>query len=614
LKTLRLLPVVLGTAIQMCWTLSPLFAQSKTPIAFLSDIHLQDVYAKLDSGEFQGVINPKNGKLATIRTMESQLNSTRLFNENYFALYAALDELVQKGIKLVVLPGDFTDDGQPMNVLALKRILQEYASSHDMRFFLTTGNHDPVSPFGSRDGKTDFLGKLGENQAIAGSPDVFPNLDAALTEQINNWGYYEICEQLADFGFSPSEKDIFWTHPFENFDYERYSWKKAKSGSSIENRSFTIPGTHLQLPDASYLVEPVDGIWLLAIDGNVYSPGGNQENPTNEDWSGSSIGFNLASQIKVHQLKWIKLISEEAKSRGKTLISFSHYPLVEFHDGASESMKQLFGSGKFQLNRVPESTVSEKYSAAGIQIHFAGHMHFNDTGIHSSETGNLLFNIQIPSLAAFPPAYKVMEEKSPGQIHIQTETLENVNRMDEFFDLYQMENTWLTANKPESIWNLEILKSPNYLDYTRFHLRELIRLRFVRSDWPGELGTLVNQLTEIELENWIQLERDAGDAYLKSILSKSQSVPKENLTPGTVMEDFYLLKNGGDLGKSLIPKGRQELYSRLLEKMQESEESPETLQSQMKKFLHIFSKLLNGLPSDDFVIDLRSQEIRVIEN
>jgi hypothetical protein len=60
-------------------------------VAFLADIHLQDVYAELGSPHFKGVMNSKTGEYATIRTMEAELNSTRLFNENYFALYAALD-------------------------------------------------------------------------------------------------------------------------------------------------------------------------------------------------------------------------------------------------------------------------------------------------------------------------------------------------------------------------------------------------------------------------------------------------------------------------------------------------------------------------------------------
>src|SRR5690606_18970000 len=157
----------LGNALQLLCSHSVLAQTEGTQLAFLSDIHLQDVYAELDSEEFKGVFNPTSGKFATIRTMKSQLNSTRLFNENYFAFISALEDLKKRGIPLVVLPGDFTDDGQPMNVTALKKILDQYATDCGMCFFLTTGNHDPVKPFGGLAGKRDFLGADGAEQAIA---------------------------------------------------------------------------------------------------------------------------------------------------------------------------------------------------------------------------------------------------------------------------------------------------------------------------------------------------------------------------------------------------------------------------------------------------------------
>ena len=609
MKTSKIFTVALGTALQLTWAELPAFAQQNTPIAFLSDIHLQDVYAELNSKEFNGVINPKNGKLATIRTMGSQLNSTRLFNENYFALLQALEDLAQKEIKVIVLPGDFTDDGQPMNVLALKKILQEYAKLHGMRFFITTGNHDPVSPFGSTEGKTDFLGKNGEDQPVAGSKEVFPNLNTAISDQINAWGYYEICGELAEFGFSPSAQDLFWTHPFEDFDYEGYSWEKALSDSPISKRTFTLPGTSLQVPDASYLVEPVEGIWLLAIDGNVYSPGENTTTADKDDWSGSSVGFNLASKVKAHQLDWIKTIAQEAEKRNKTLISFSHYPLVDFHNGASESMKQLFGKDKFQLSRVPDQAVSEQYLKAGIRLHVAGHMHQNNTGVYEDTSGSKLINIQVPSLAAFPPAYKILEQKTPGQVHVQTELLEEVARMDEFFDLYQLEHQWLTKNAPERRWNQEILRAPDFLEFNQMHLRELIRRRFIRSDWPDSLGKLVNQITPEELNTWFQLEESEGLEHLKAIVARATQEKSADWKPGVLMEDFYLIKNGGDLGSTLIPKERRDLYLALAElKTHYLDDS--TVQGQFGRFLSIFSQLMKGQPSDDFVIDLDQMGIR----
>lgn len=601
-------PVALGTALQFYG--SSVFAQRNLPIAFLADIHLQEVYADFTTEKFKGVPHPLTGQLATIRTMGSQLNSTRLFNENYFALLAALEELAKKKVKLVVLPGDFTDDGQPMNVLALQKILQQYAKKYDMRFFITTGNHDPVSPFGGHGGKSDFLGTQGQNQAIASNATVFPALDAAISDQIYHWGYAEICEALADFGFFPAKKDLFWTHPFEEFNYDSYAWTKAKHGASLDKRTYLLPGTELRLPDASYLVEPLEGIWLLALDGNTYSPGTNTTNPTPEDWYGSSVGANLSSKVKPYQLAWIEKIAAEAKKRGKRLISFSHYPLVDFHNGASEAMKDLFGKGKFQLSRAPETAVSEAYAQTGLQLHFAGHMHTNQTSLHRTEAGEQLINIQVPSLAAFPPAYKILEEKQPGQLYIQTEILEEVNRMDEFFELYSREHRWLATANPKALWNKEILKAPDFLAYTQFHLRELIRLRFINSDWPKELGLLVNALDTRSLQQWAALPEEKKESYLNQLLLDRQNQPADAIRVGSLMEDFYLIKNGADLGKSLIPKERLTSYSQVFTVTKAANRKSNPHSNQLSDFLNLFCSLMQGLPSDDFVIDLHNMEIK----
>jgi hypothetical protein len=78
------------------------------------------------------------------------------------------------------------------------------------------------------------------------------------------------------------------------------------------------------------------------------------------------------------------------------------------------------------------------------------------------------------------------------------------------------------------------------------------------------------------------------------------------------MEDFYLIKNGGDLGKSLIPKERLVLYSQVFAVKHAGEKESNPRSSQLADFLGIFSLLLQSLPSDDFVIDLQSREIKKI--
>ncbi|WP_449400151.1 metallophosphoesterase [Chryseobacterium wanjuense] len=139
----------------LLFTFSLFSAQEKSvQIAFLSDVHFQDLYGSFSDHDFKGIINPKTGKPTILRTMDSQLHSTRIFNENYFAFLKALDDIAAKGIKIVAMPGDFSDDGQAYNIRGLHKILEKYHKKYGIDFYITTGNHDPVVsvPAGCRKG------------------------------------------------------------------------------------------------------------------------------------------------------------------------------------------------------------------------------------------------------------------------------------------------------------------------------------------------------------------------------------------------------------------------------------------------------------------------------
>jgi hypothetical protein len=79
-----------------------------------------------------------------------------------------------------------------------------------------------------------------------------------------------------------------------------------------------------------------------------------------------------------------------------------------------------------------------------------------------------------------------------------------------------------------------------------------------------------------------------------------------------VIEDFYLIKNGGHLDKSLISQERLADYSQILPVKKAGKKKSNPRSSQLIDFLNIFSSLIQSLPSDDFVIDLHSLKIKRI--
>ena len=581
-------------------------AKKEVKIAFIADVHLQDIFAKFKDNNYEGVKNPVTGQYANIRTMNAQLHSTRIFNENYFAFLEALNDIVKRDIKQVVLPGDFSDDGQPVHVRGLKKILNEYSQKHGLSFYVTTGNHDVVRPFSQDAAKTDFLGKDGKEQIISSSKNNFnkskSELEPIITTDIKNWGYKETIQEMRDFGFFPKKADLYWETPFSNNTYEQYNFKKAQKESVLEKRTYLIKNTNLFLPDASYLVEPIKGIWLLAIDANAYVPNeklsGKQDDAHN--FSGANTGYNNVLTYKSHLLNWVKKVSAEAKQRGKILIAFSHYPMVEFNDNASPELKQLFGADKMQLKRVPDEEVAQQFADAGIQIHFGGHMHINDTGVRTSAKGNTLFNIQTPSLAAYMPAYKILTIYSDSEFEVETIVIGKVPNFNSLFPFYQEEYAHLQNSKNEHIWNKEILKAKDYKEFTNWHLKELVRLRFLPEDFPADfLKSIVN----LSGKDLLKMNKKTSEIDQDLKLNSLDVSDFESWTGFDMIFDFYRLKSADELAFSEIGNKRLRQYELVCSQLNKSNDPKLVLWAQ------IVLKTMNGEPSDHFKIDLKNNKI-----
>ncbi|MFG6686040.1 metallophosphoesterase [Mariniflexile sp. HNIBRBA6329] len=578
-------------------------------IAFIADVHFSDIFGTFQDNDYKGIPNPVTGEYANIRTMSSQLQSTRIFNENYFAFIATLEDISKKGIKIVALPGDFSDDGQPVHLRGLKRILNAYTVKHGMSFFVTTGNHDAVRPFSQDTNKTDFLGKGGKEQIITSSKAKLTlgedELEPIVTSDIKNWGYKEMTQEMADFGFFPQKEYVYWETPFSNDAYEDYTFNKALKEASLDKRTYAIKNTPLFLPDVSYLVEPVKGIWLLAIDANAYVPveklSGDVDNP--KDFSGASIGYNNVFLYKSHLVDWVKKVSAQAKEKGKLLIAFSHYPMIDFNDDASAEMASLFGGNKIQLQRVPNEDVAKTFADAGIQIHFGGHMHINDTGVRATEKGNTLFNIQTPSLAAYMPAYKILTIRSSSEVEVETVVVDSVAKFDNLFPFYEKEYAYLQDSKDSTIWNKDILKSINYKDFTAWHLKELVRLRFLPKDFPVEF---LESIVKLSGKDLLLLNKNALEIETQLLANNLTIQDFESWTGYDMIFDYYRLRCADELAVPEIGTKRLKQYQMVCGQLEKSNNENFVLWSK------IFYKATKGQPSNHFKINLKINQIERI--
>ncbi len=580
-----------------------LFSAQQKPvqIAFLSDVHFQDLYGSFSDSDFEGIINPKTGKPTILRTMDSQLHSTRVFNENYFAFLKALDDIAKKGIKIVAMPGDFSDDGQAYNIRGIHEILKKYHQKYGIDFYITTGNHDPVGPFRQEAGKDDFLGQNGNPMGIYSNRSIAKISNNIITKDIAESGYLEILDELKDFGFYPGKENLFWSTPFNFQSVKNYSYEKALQSADYSKRMYEV-SKGFSVPDLSYVVEPVKGVWMIAIDGNTYLPKNlNEKSDNPSNYKGASIGYNNVLTNKKHLIEWVKKITREAKLNGKTVIAFTHYPMIDFNDGATTEIKNLLGNKKWQLERVPEEDVAKVFAEAGLQVHFAGHMHINDTGIR--KTGyKILVNIQVPSLAAYLPAYKILTIKSSDRLEVHTEVLNDVPNFDDLFPLYEKEYEALKKDKNKILWNKEILKSKSYHDFMLFHLKELVRLRMIPDEWPKDFIEKSENLNGKEL-----LLRVQNEDQLKEKKIDSESFKK--WTFKDLLLDIYKFQSADELALKDIPKERMLQYQ-ILERLYQENQSNDDYIVRLKSVFKILSLLSNADPADHFEIDLKKREIK----
>ncbi len=572
----------------------------QTKIAFLSDIHFQDLYGSFPDHEFKGIVNPGTGKPVIMRTMGAQLRSTRIFNENYYAFLAALNDVVARGIEIVVLPGDFSDDGQAYNLRGLRKILEEYARKYGLRFFITTGNHDPVGPFRQEAGKSDFLNADGKPLGIYSSESLARGPGSILTKDIAMSGYPEILEELGTFGLRPSPDYLYWSTPSRFIAPEEYSYATAEKYGDYRQRMYEVsPG--FTVPDLTYVAEPVSGLWLLAIDGNTYIPKNLNGDPDDvKNYNPSSVGYNNVMTNKAHLIAWVKQVTAEARKRNKTVVAFTHYPMIEYNDGASEEISRLLGETKWQLHRTPGEEVARAFADAGLQIHFGGHMHINDTGIRKYADGKMLVNIQVPSLAAYIPAYKILTVKPGDRYEVETVILDKADRFNELFPLYEKEHEALRLAADPRIWNREILNTRSYRDFTLFHLQELVRLRMIPSDWPKELTEKAGKLNG---EDLFRLSK--GKPGLKKRSYRQWGFNE-------LLLDLYKFQSADELARRDIPRRRLRQYETLSREFEQLD-SGDTLTLQLKDLFRILSKISNGDPSDHFEVDLNKGMVRKLK-
>jgi 3',5'-cyclic AMP phosphodiesterase CpdA len=250
-------------------------------------------------------------------------NGRKLLLETPELLDAAIERINALPVDFVLIPGDLTKDGEASNHQDVANKLKALAQN-GKPVFIINGNHD------LQNGRAQRFSETGAHPV----PSVTPS---------------EFATHYQDHGY----------------------------GAALARDTHSL----------SYVVEPVKGLWIMALDSCRHRENQAAKEP------------ETAGRFSPETLKWIQQNLDKAWSQGKAVIGMMHHGVLEHYQGN----RKYYGA---YLVKDHES-VSRMFSAHGMRLVLSGHYHAQDITA-SDQKKPWLYDIETGSLATYPCPFRVI--------------------------------------------------------------------------------------------------------------------------------------------------------------------------------------------------------------
>ncbi len=507
-------------------------------VAIIADAHFHDIHSDYDGAGLR-----VGGDILTLRSWADTRRSSRVFNESGPALIAALDQIHRRGIRHVVLLGDYADDGQVEATKRLAELLAGYRDRCGMAFYALPGNHDVFGPLGKHQ-STRFVTGPATSVLVTSDPKVAAQEadTGILTDKMYCRGMPEALMPMAGFGYFNAPQYIHWETPFGCSDEIAVRMYTARSaGGTAQHR----------LMDASYLVEPAPGLWLLMIDANVFEPRDGAYRPEQKRAfiDSTDAGWNAVLRDKPFLVDWIADVCRRADQQDKTLLTFSHYPVIDPFEDAEDSERALFGETEI-VRRRPKADVADALIVAGLRHHFSGHYHVNGR-VCQTRDGRALTNVSVPSLVAFPSGFVIARATGAG-CAVEMVPLDALPVDPRVMAAYRAEAAHLGAAPNPA------LDCGDYGAFLYHQMHSRLAHHYLPHKWPREVADFAEQASLADLAGlFLARSSELADLAGRHGIGLCDL---QVCTVKTLAGDWYCLRQAGDMTAGHIDPARIDLY------------------------------------------------------
>ena len=284
----------------------------------------------------------------------------KLTKESAEILQTAIGQINGENVSFVLVPGDLTDHGDRTSHELVAQYLKQLQAT-GKKVYVIPGNHDIDNP-----NAVSYAGNF-----IQSVPDITAE---------------EFAQIYADFGY----KDALYRDP----------------------------------ASLSYVAEPQQGLWLLALDSARYKDKiGETETVT---------GGRFSPQT----LEWIEDMLIKAAQSGKAVIAMEHHPVTEHFDGMATYFPE-YVIENYQA-------VSRLFAAYNVRLVFTGHFHAQDITERSwPDINKFLFDVETGSLVTYPCPYRVINIDESQKATIRSVRIQSIVSHPQDFQAYaqaQLEN------------------------------------------------------------------------------------------------------------------------------------------------------------------------------